>query len=89
VCAGLEVRFYSDEGCLDGAADGAGADEVDAVKVGEDSGDVLAFFLALGCQVGNRYILIVRGVVIAFGVAEEVDGAGRHGSNVECSEGGV
>ena len=89
MCAGLEVGFCGDEGRLDGAADGAGADEVDAVEVGEDGGDVLALFLALGCQVGIGYILIVRGVVIAFGVADEVDGAGRHGSNVECSEGGV
>lgn len=50
---------------------------------------MLVLFLALGCQVGIGYILIVRGVVIAFGVADEVDSTGHHDSNVECSEGGV
>ena len=45
MCAGLEVGFYSDEGRLDGAADRACADEVNTVKVGEDSRDVLALFL--------------------------------------------
>lgn len=63
---------------LDGAADGRGADEVDAVEVRECLGEVLALLYSFGGEVGVGDGLVVVDVVVALGVADEVDGSWGH-----------
>lgn len=66
---------------LDRAADGGGTDEVDAVEVGERLGKLFALFDAFGGEVRVGDGLIVVDVVVALGVADEVDGFWGHSSD--------
>ena len=85
--AGLQEGRHAGLRGLDGAADGGGADEVDAVEVGECLGEVLALLYSFGGEVGVGDGLVVVNVVVALGVADEVDSSWGHGLECFLSEG--
>ena len=64
---------------MDGAPDWGGADEVDAVEVRECLGEVLALLYSVRGEIRVGDGLVVVDVVVALGVADEVDGSGGHG----------
>jgi hypothetical protein len=72
---------------LNGTADRAGAYKVHAIEVWESACEVLALLAAFGSEVWIGNVLVVFGVVVAFGVADEVDRTGSHSKDVYMNTG--
>ena len=66
------------EGCVDGAFEGGGDDEIDVGDVGEGLVEEAALFLAVGRELGVADLVVGDvEVVVALGVADEMDGWGH------------
>ena len=78
--ARLQIRIHAYGSSLDSSPDGTGADKVDAVEVWEHSGQVLALLATIWSQIRIRNGLIVIDVVVALGMADEVDCPWSHDS---------
>lgn len=66
------------DGGVDGAFEGRRDDQLDGGAVGESLGEILALLVAVGGEEGVAHVVVGDGeVVVALGVADQVDG-GAH-----------